>query len=338
MIKDILNTLAQGKRLSREETRNTFNTIMQGEATPAQIGAVLMAMRVQGETTEQLAGAVEAMRANMLRVNAPDGAMDTCGTGGDAKGSHNISTAAAFVVAGAGVTVAKHGNRALSSKSGSADVLTALGVNLDAPVEVVERAIAEVGIGFMMAPRHHSAMRHVAAPRQELGTRTIFNLLGPMSNPAGVRHQMVGVFAKEWLEPMAQALGTLGAERAWVVAGSDGMDEITLTGSTDVAEWHDGQVRSFTLNPEEFGLQLCVEADLKGGDAAFNAEAIRALFGGDKGALRDIVCLNAAACLVVAGRAADIANGLTMAAHAIDSGAALTALDGLVSMTRGDNA
>jgi anthranilate phosphoribosyltransferase len=272
------------------------------------------------------------MRAKVLPVSAPPGAIDTCGTGGDASGTFNISTTAAFVVAGCGVPVAKHGNRALSSKSGSADVLTALGVDIDADLRLVERAIREAKIGFLMAPRHHSAMRHVAPTRVELGTRTIFNILGPLSNPAGAKRQLVGVFAAQWTEPLAEVLGRLGSERAWVVHG-EGLDELTTAGATQVSELRDGKVRTFTLTPEEVGLPRARREDLKGGDAEHNAERLRDLLAGERGPRRDIVLLNSAAALVVAGKAKDLREGIALAGDSIDSGAAQAVLDRLIAIT-----
>src|SRR5215831_13192812 len=253
-LKALLARVAQGYRLSEGEAEAAFDIIMSGDATPSQMGAFLMALRVRGETVDEITGAARIMRAKAISVDAPIGTIDTCGTGGDSSGSFNISTASALVVAGCGVPVAKHGNRALSSQSGSADVLTALGVNIDADLAVVRQCLWELGIGFLMAPRHHSATRHVAPTRVELGTRTIFNLLGPLSSPAGARRQLVGVFAPEWVRPMAEVLGKLGSERAWVVHGS-GLDEITTAGSTHVAELKDGTVREFEVTPEAAGLK-----------------------------------------------------------------------------------
>ncbi|MBC7950735.1 MAG: anthranilate phosphoribosyltransferase, partial [Rhodospirillaceae bacterium] len=280
-----------------------------------------------------ITGAARIMRAKVLGMEAPVGAIDTCGTGGDGSGTYNISTAAAFVVAGAGVPVAKHGNRALSSKSGSADVLAALGIKVDADMALVKESLWENHIGFLMAPRHHNAMRHVAGPRVELGTRTIFNLLGPLANPAATKLQVVGVFASQWVEPVAQVLGRLGAERAWAVHGSDGLDELTTTGPSLVAEWKDGKTHCFEVRPEDCGLARASAADLKGGDASTNAAALKALLGGAKGAYRDIVVLNAAAALVVAGKAEDLQIAALLAAETIDSGKALACLDRMVAIT-----
>lgn len=332
-LKPFIAKVAAGASLSEAETRDAFEVIMTGGATPSQIGGLLMAMRVRGETVEEIAGAAKVMRAKAHAVGAPAGAIDTCGTGGDGAGTWNISTAAALVAAGAGVPVAKHGNRAMSSKSGAADVLSALGVNLDADMALVEKALADANICFLMAPRHHAAMRFVGPTRVELGARTIFNLLGPLANPAGAKRQLMGVFSAHWLEPLAHVLARLGSEAAWVVHGSDGLDEITVTGPTTVAELKDGHVRSFEVTPEDAGLSRWPAADLKGGDGAANAQALRGVLAGKTGAYRDIVLLNAAAALVVAGKAADLREGAELAAHSIASGAAQKALDDLVRIT-----
>jgi anthranilate phosphoribosyltransferase len=333
LMKEVLGRVATGHPMSEIQAEEVFEVIMSGDATPAQIGGLLMALRVRGETVDEITGAARIMRSKVLKVECPPGAVDTCGTGGDGSGTYNISTAAAFVVAACGVPVAKHGNRALSSKSGSADVLTALGVKVDADMELVKESLFTNNIGFLMAPRHHNAMRHVAGPRVELGTRTIFNLLGPLSNPAGTKRQVIGVFAEQWVKPMAEVLGRLGAERAWIVHGLDGLDELTTTAPTRVAEWKDGKVEVFEITPESVGLKRASAADLKGGDAATNAEALRALLGGTPGAYRDIVLLNAAAALVVADKAADLKAGLQMAADAVDSGEALAVLDRMIAIT-----
>ena len=332
-MKALIGRVAGGASLSEAEAERAFDIIMSGDATQAQIGGFLMALRVRGETVEEITGAVKIMRAKVLAVKAPADAIDIVGTGGDASGTVNISTSAALVVAGAGVPVAKHGNRALSSKSGAADVLAALGVNLDADMALTERAIAEAGIGFLMAPRHHSAMRHVGGPRVELGTRTMFNLLGPLSNPAGVTRQMTGAFALEWIRPMAEVLGRLGCQRAWVVHGSDGLDEITTTGPTSVADLRDGRVTEYEITPADAGLALAEPADLKGGTPEDNAKALARLLDGEQGPYRDVVLFNAAAGLIVAERAADLKEGVAMAAESIDSGAARTALDTLCRIT-----
>jgi anthranilate phosphoribosyltransferase len=331
--KALLNVAAAGKSLTSEQAEAAFDIMMSGNATPSQMGGFLMALRVRGETVEEITGAVRAMRAKMARIEAPAGAIDTCGTGGDAAGTWNISTGAAIVVAACGVPVAKHGNRGLSSKSGAADVLGVLGVNIDADMALVKQALWEANICFMMAPRHHSAMRHVGPTRVELGTRTIFNLMGPLSNPAGAGRQLTGVFDRRWVAPMAEVLGKLGTERAWVVHGSDGIDELTTTGPSYVAEWKDGKVTTFEVTPEEAGLPRAAAADLKGGDPATNALAVNALLDGHPGAYRDIVLYNSAAALLVAGKAASLRAGVQMAADAIASGKARATLAKLVAIT-----
>jgi anthranilate phosphoribosyltransferase len=332
-LKPFIARLANGETLSRDDARQAFDIIMSGKANDAQIGALLMALRVRGETVEEITGAVEVMREKMLRVDAPDEAIDIVGTGGDASGSYNISTASAFVAAGAGVPVAKHGNRALSSRSGAADVLMALGVNLELTPERISRCISEAGVGFMFAPAHHAAMKHVMPARLSLGMRTIFNLLGPLSNPAGVKRQMTGVFSRAWVEPLAQVLKALGAEAAWVVHGDGGLDEISPSGPTFVAELKDGAVRTFEITPADAGLEAHAFEEIRGGDAKTNAAALRAVLEGEKNAYRDAVLLNAGAALVVAGKAADIAEGAALAAESIDSGKALAALEKLVEVS-----
>jgi anthranilate phosphoribosyltransferase len=334
-LKATIGKIAAGERLSRTEAEEAFSVIMSGEATPVQIGAFLTGLRLRGETVDEISGAVATMRAKMTRVEAPPGAIDVVGTGGDASGSYNISTASAFVVAGAGVPVAKHGNRALSSKSGAADTLMALGVRIDLPPEAIARCIREAGIGFMFAPAHHSAMKHVGPARAELGFRTVFNLIGPLSNPAGVKHYLLGVFSPDWVEPLAHVLLGLGAERAWVVHGYGGLDEISPAGETKVAAIEDGRVRSFTLRPEDAGIRLHRTSDIKGADAAHNATALRAVLGGDQGAFRDTVLLNAGAALVVAGKAETVAEGAKIAAKVIDDGRARERLDRLVAISNG---
>lgn len=331
--KQLIAKAATGALLDQDEAGDAFAVMMEGGATPSQIAGFLMALRVRGETIEEITAGALSMRQRMARISAPEGAIDTCGTGGDAAGTFNISTAAAIVVAGAGVPVAKHGNRSLSSRSGSAEVLKELGVNIDADFALVERAMREAGIGFMMAPRHHGAMRHVAGTRMELGTRTIFNLLGPLANPAGVKRQLMGVFAAQWLEPLANVLGRLGSSFAWVVHGSDGLDELTTTGPTLVAEWDGNRVRSFEVTPEDAGLPRGRPEDLKGGEPAYNAEAIRTLLHGAPGPFRDAVLLSAAGALLVAGRVGNLREGAGLAAEAIDGGAAATALARLVEIT-----
>jgi anthranilate phosphoribosyltransferase len=326
----LIGKVATGAALSRDEAASAFSQMMAGEATPSQMGALLMALRVRGETVEEITGAVTTMRAKMLRVTAPPGAIDVVGTGGDASGSFNISTCAALIVAGAGVPVAKHGNRALSSRSGAADVLAALGVNIDLNPEQIALCIREAGIGFMFAPAHHPAMKNVGATRAELGTRTIFNLLGPLSNPAGVRRQMVGVFSRQWTEPLALVLKNLGSEQAWVVHGSDGLDEITTSGPTSVSALENGTVRNFETSPEQVGLPKAKPEALRGGDAATNARAIQEVLEGKPSAFRDAALFNAAAALVVAGQTNDIKAGLDLAAQALDSGEAEGRLDRLI--------
>jgi anthranilate phosphoribosyltransferase len=297
------------------------------------MGALLMALRVRGETVDEITGAVTAMRDKMLRVAAPADAIDVVGTGGDASGSFNISTCAALIVAGAGVPVAKHGNRALSSRSGAADVLAALGVNIDLSPEAISRCIKQAGIGFMFAPAHHPAMKNVGPTRVELGTRTIFNLLGPLSNPAGVKRQMVGVFSRQWIEPLALVLKNLGSESVWVVHGSDGLDEITTAGPTYVAALENGTVRTFEITPEELGLERVKPAALRGGSAKENAQALVDVLKGKGGALRDVAILNAAAALTVAGRAKDLKQGIALAQTSIDSGEAAGRLQRLVAIS-----
>jgi anthranilate phosphoribosyltransferase len=334
-LKPTLAKLADGASLSEAEAESAFEVLMSGAATPAQMAAFLMSLRVRGETVAELTGAARIMRAKALRVNAPAEAIDTCGTGGDASGTYNISTAVAFVLAGCGVPVAKHGNRAASSKSGTADVLQALGVNLDATPEVIEQAIARANIGFLFAQKHHSAMKHVAPVRAELGVRTIFNLVGPLSNPAGAKRQLLGVFAHKWIVPLAETLGRLGSQRAWVVHGSDGLDELTTTGSSYVAELNNGLVRTFEVTPEDAGLSRADSSSLKGGDATHNALALRKVLAGEKSAYRDIVLLNAAAALIVAGKADDLKAGAAQAAQSIAAGHATKALDALIAITNG---
>jgi len=329
----LIAKVATGAALTRDEAAMAFDRMMSGEATPSQMGGLLMALRVRGETVDEITGAVTTMRAKMLKVTAPSDAVDVVGTGGDASGSYNISTCAAFLVAGAGVPVAKHGNRALSSKSGSADVLAALGVAIDLNPAQVGRCIREAGLGFMFAPAHHPAMKNVGPTRVELGTRTIFNLLGPLSNPAGVKRQMIGVFSRQWIEPMAQVLKNLGAESIWVVHGSDGLDEITTTGPTSVAALENGAIRTFEISPKDAGLPLGKAEDLRGGDAAQNAEALLAVLRGEKTPFRDVAVLNAGAALIVAGKAKTLADGVAMAQQAIDSGAAKARLDRLIAVS-----
>lgn len=331
-LKPFVAKVATREALNREDARAAFEIIMSGAATPSQIGGFLMALRVRGETVDEIVGAVGAMRARMLPVEAPEDAIDIVGTGGDGAGTYNISTLASLIVAGAGVPVAKHGNRALSSKSGTADALSCLGVKLDIGPEAIARCISEAGVGFMFAQQHHSAMRHVGPTRVELGTRTIFNLLGPLSNPAGVKRQLVGVYAPQWVDPLAEVLRDLGSENVWVVHG-EGLDEITTTGVTKVAALQDGKITNFELTPADFGLQTATLEALKGGDGAHNAIALQAVLDGAENAYRDISLANAAASLMIAGRAKDLAEGMALARQSLSSGAAKTALQRLISVS-----
>ncbi len=319
--------LAAERPLTRAEAEGAFSALFEGDATPAQMGGLLMALRTRGETVDEFAAAASVMRAKCHAVRAPAGAMDIVGTGGDGKGTLNISTATAFVVAGAGVPVAKHGNRNLSSKSGAADALTEMGLNVMVGPQVVERCLAEAGIGFMMAPMHHPAMRHVGPVRAELGTRTIFNILGPLTNPAGVKRQLTGAFAPRLLRPMAETLRALGSEAAWLVHGSDGTDEITIAGPTAVVALEAGEIREFSVHPEDAGLPVHPFEAILGGTPTQNAVAFRALLNGQTGAYRDAVLLNAAAALLVAGKATSLKEGVSMARAAIDSGQALARLN-----------
>lgn len=334
-MKALLGRVAAGEHLSEADAEIAFDILMSGDATPSQIGGFLMALRVRGETVEEITGAARVMRAKVLKIEAPATAIDIVGTGGDGTGTYNISTASAIVTAAAGVPVAKHGNRALSSKSGAADVLRELGVNVDADMELVKRALWEAGICFLMAPRHHSAMRHVGPTRVELGTRTIFNLLGPLSNPALVRRLAVGVFDAAWVEPVAQVLGRLGVEKAWVFNGDDGTDELSVTGASTVAELKDGDVRTFRVVPADAGLAAHTLSDLKGGEASENAAALKALLSGEKNAYRDAVLMSTAAALVVADRVDSLADGVGLSEETIDSGAAAETLDRLIAITNG---
>ena len=331
--KALVARVADGARLSVEESRAAFDIMMSGNATPAQMGGFLMGLRVRGETVDEITGGAMTMRAKVLAVEAPPNAIDIVGTGGDRTGTWNVSTAAALVTAGAGVPVAKHGNRAVSSKTGAADLLTALGVNIDCDFALVRKAIWEAKVGFLMAPRHHGAMRHVGPTRVELGTRTIFNLLGPLTNPAGVKRLLAGTFAPQWVVPMAEVLGRLGAERAWVVHGRDGLDELTTTGPSMVAELNRGKVKTFEVGPEDAGIPRATLDELRGGDPATNVLAVNALLDGHPGAYRDIAIFNAAAALLIAGRAADLKAGAALAAQSIDSGQARAALARLIAIS-----
>ncbi|HEX4894468.1 MAG TPA: anthranilate phosphoribosyltransferase [Hyphomicrobiaceae bacterium] len=332
-LKTLIQKVSTGATLSQDEIRSALEIMTDGHATQAQMGAFLMALRVRGETVDEIAGAARMMRSRMNRVEAPADAVDIVGTGGDGHGTYNVSTCASLVAAGAGLKIAKHGNRSVSSISGASDVLSALGVKLDVPPNRISEAIAEAGVGFMWAPMHHPAMKHWAPVRAELGIRTLFNLLGPISNPAGVRRQIVGVFSWQWVEPIAHVLASLGADHVWVVHGHDGLDELTTTGATDVAELKDGKVRVFEVTPADAGLAPAKLSDLKGGDAQRNAAAIRAVLAGEHGPFRDIVLLNAGAALVVGGKASDLPEAVAIAARAIDSGAARRALERLIAVT-----
>jgi anthranilate phosphoribosyltransferase len=328
-----LKLIAEKTDLTELQAASAFQIIMQGRATPVQIAALLAGLRVKGETIAEITGAARAMRAEASYINAPKDTLDTCGTGGDSRGTLNVSTAVALVLAGCGIPVAKHGNRAISSSSGSADVLSALGVNINAPAALLEQSLRDAHICFLMAPQFHSAMKHVAPVRKELGMRTIFNLLGPLCSPARSNHHLLGVYAKEWVEPIAHVLQRLGSERAWVVHGEDGMDELTITGTSTVAELKSGTIRCFEITPEDAGLQRATLEDIKGADAIYNAEKLRGLLNGEKGAYRDIVLLNSAAALMVMDKAPDLKQGAVIAAAAIDSGKARAALESLIEIT-----
>jgi len=332
-MKALIARVAAGHPLSEADSATAFDIIMSGNATPSQMGGFLMALRVRGETVDEITGAARVMRGRAVSIDAPPGTIDTCGTGGDGAGTYNISTATALVVAACGVPVAKHGNRAMSSRSGAADVLAALGVNIDCDLALVRRALWEIGLCFLMAPRHHTAMRNVGPTRVELGTRTVFNLMGPLSNPAGAKRQLLGVFAKEWVEPIAQVLNRLGSESAWVVHGSDGLDEITLTGPTTVAELRGGTVKVFEVTPDDVGLAPAAPSALKGGDPAHNAAALGEVLAGAHGPYRDIVLFNAAAALLVADKVASLHEGVDRARQALDQGKARSVLNRLVALT-----
>lgn len=334
-IKQALHKISEGRDLTGEEMRSVMRLIMDGQATPAQTGAFLMGMRIKGESVGEIAAAVSIMREKMVPVDAPEEAVDIVGTGGDGIGTLNISTAASFVVAATGVPVAKHGNRALSSKSGSSQALEALGVKLDLTPAQIGECVRQAGIGFMFAPSHHPAMKHVGPARAELGVRTMFNLLGPQSNPASVRRYVLGVYSEQWVEPVAAALLANRAIKAWVMHGSDGLDELTVTGPSFVAQIANGDLRSFEVTPEQAGLERHELKDILGGTPEENASAIHALFDGAPGAYRDIVLLNAAAALIVADKADDLKQGVAIAREAIDSGAAKQTLAKLVAVSNG---
>ena len=332
-MQNVLAILADAKNLQQDAAVRAFQVIMNGGATPAQMGAFLIALRMKGETIDEITAGAIAMRTKAQKIKVPAGTIDTCGTGGDARGTFNISTTVAFVLAGCGVPVAKHGNRSVSSQSGSADVLETLGVKLDAEIPVIERCIEKCGIGFLMAPKFHPAMRHVAPIRQELGLRTVFNLLGPLSNPAAPDYQLLGVYSPHWVEPFAQALKQLGTKAAWVVHGHGGLDELSLSGPSKVAELKDGDIRLFDISPEDAGLPVSYIDDIKGKDAPYNANAMTQALSGVESAYRNAVVYNAAAGLVIAGKAADLKAGVALAKDAIDSGRAYTTLKKLVEMS-----
>ena len=331
-LKPYIAKVASRQALTREEASGAFEVLMSGEASMAQIGGFLMALRVRGETVDEIAGAVSVMRSKMVKVDAPAGAIDIVGTGGDGTNTYNISTLAALIVAGAGVPVAKHGNRALSSKSGAADSLSALGVRLDIDPDTIARCIREAGIGFMFAQLHHPAMRHVGPARVELGTRTIFNIVGPLTSPASVTRQLFGVYSPEWLLPGAEALRDLGLESAWVVHGS-GLDEVTTTGPTQVAALKNGEITTFELTPQDFGVPTVALDSIRGGDGEVNTAALREVLSGARNPYRDVSLCNAAAALIVAGKAGSVLEGMELASHSIDSGAAARALETLIAVS-----
>ncbi|PCJ40878.1 MAG: anthranilate phosphoribosyltransferase [SAR86 cluster bacterium] len=331
-LKPFITKVSEKQVLSFDEACEAFEIVMSGGATPVQIAGFLVALRMRGETVDELSAAVKVIRAKALPIQAPAGAMDIVGTGGDGSGTLNISTATAIVVAGCGVPVAKHGNRALSSKSGAADVLGTLGVNLEAPIEKIEQAIAEANIGFMLAPRHHSSFKYVGPVRVELGIRTMFNILGPLCNPAGVQRYLLGVYSKDWVKPMAEVLAKLGCEKAWVVHGADGLDELSTTGQNYVCAVNGKEIKEFNISPEEAGIPLATLEQLKGGEASYNAERLQALLKGQKDAYRNIVLFGAAAALLIADKVPDIKEGVQVAAESIDSGKALLALEKLITI------
>ena len=333
-LRELVSATVDGHQNSAKDVQSAFAEMLSGEASPTLMASFLTALRTRGESVDEIVGAVRAMRAAMARVSAPAGSVDVVGTGGDGAHTYNISTAVSFVVAGAGVPVAKHGNRAASSKSGAADVLAELGVNLDADAETVQRAIVDANVGFMMATKYHSAMRHVGPVRKELGIRTLFNILGPLSNPSGATRQLIGVFSPLYLERMAEALGELGTDRAWLVHGS-GLDEMSLHGPTDVVELDRGSIRRFSVSASDLGLSEAPLEAIRGGEPAVNAAALRQVLAGQPSAYLDMVLLNAAGALVVAEKAADLPEGVTLARSSIETGAAQSALDALVRITNG---
>ena len=335
ILKSSLTTLIAGERPTPSAIQDCFHAIMDGDVGEAQIAAFLIALKIRGEQVDDIAAAANVMREKAQTITAPDSAMDIVGTGGDGFGTYNISTACAFVVAGCGIPVAKHGNKAVSSKSGAADVLSSLGIKLDCDMPLVQRALAEANITFLMAPRHHAAMRHVGPVRAALGVRTIFNLLGPLSNPALVKRIMVGVFDQSYCASFAHVLAQLGTTHAWVVHGADGLDEVSTTGKTHVAALHNGKISEFTISPDDIGLRTASLDQLRGGDGDHNARYLRALLEGETGPYHDVVLFNAAAALVAGGHAEDLQQAATQAQKALDSGKALAALDNLISITNG---
>lgn len=333
-LQEALNRVIENHDLTQEEAADIAGVLMRGEATQAQIGGFLVALRMKGETVDEIAGFVRAMRQNAIPCPVTVPVVDIVGTGGDHSGTFNISTTASFVIAGAGHAVAKHGNRGISSRSGAADVLASIGLSLDLNPEEVARCVGEAGVGFLFAQSFHPAMKHVGPARREMAVRTVFNLLGPMTNPAGTKRLVIGVFAKRWCRPLAEALAVLGTEKAWVVHGSDGLDEITTTGPTHVCEWDGTRIAEFEISPEQVGLAVASESDIKGGDPAENAEILKSILDGAKGPKRDIVVLNAAAALFVSGKASSLVDGVARAQASIDSGAARKAMDALVALSR----
>lgn len=331
--KPYLAKVATGAALTRDESRAAFDALLSGEVTPAQAGGFLMALRVRGEVTDEIIGAVTAMRERMTKVQAPEGAIDIVGTGGDHSGSYNISTLAAMIIASCGVPVAKHGNRAASSKSGAADVLLSLGVGMGLSPEGLKQCLDQTGLCFMFAQTHHASMRHVAAARVELGTRTLFNLLGPLANPAGVKYHLIGVSSDIWLEPLARVLKDLGSERVWMVHGSDGLDEMTTTGPTHIVALENGEFRRFSVSPADVGLKQATLEDLRGGDPEHNARALRDVLDGKKTPYRDVAVFNAAGALVIAGKAKDLVEGVSLAEKALDNGDALAILERLITVS-----
>jgi len=334
MIKEAIKKLVVAEDLTREEAAAVMTAIMDGAATPAQIGCFLTALRLKGETVDEITGFAEVMREKATRINCSrEDVMDTCGTGGDGLCTFNISTCAAFVAAGAGVVIAKHGNRCVSSSCGSADVLKELGVNIEAEPAIVERCLETVGVGFLFAPKLHLAMKHAIGPRREIGIRTVFNILGPLTNPAGARRQLLGVYDEALTEPIARVLNNLGSRRVFVVHGDDGLDEISTTGPTRVTELDESEIRNYSIQPEDFGLSACSMEDLKGGDAPTNAMMLKEVLGGQKGPRKDIVLLNSAAVIVAAGKAKSLEEGLEIAAESIDSGRAVGKLNQLIEVS-----